>query len=630
MTVFWIVLCAICSCAGWILSAVHQLNSRGYAVIFGLGLAAVAVFRKRLFAQPVFNLSWRKLLRRFRRPFPLAFLMLAALAALGGALYGPSNYDAMAYRVPRVLHWLAEGRWHWIHTDFQRVNTRACGIEWLSAPLIAFTKTDRLLFLINIASFLLLPGLVLSLFRQVGVKARTAWHWMWILPGGYCFVLQAGSISNDMFSTVYSLAAVDFALRARKSGRISEVCLSIVSAALLTGAKTSNLPLLLPWAIALLPTWRIWLRHPVGFGGCLLPAIGASLLPMALMNLKYCGDWSGAAAEHVSVATGPLWLRLFANTINYTLANLVPPVFPLASAWNRLADALTPGPLAALLQAHFEPREAHWTLEEIQVEETAGLGFGLTALLALSLCAVRRMRKQNAGARASTSGDEVLRLVCLAPWISLLFVIAMINFGGVRYLTCYVPLLIMGLLREPAQAWLTRRRWWQSAALLTCGLAGLLLILSPARPLWPAHWFFQRYGAGLRSTALGLRAMNAYEVKRGRAQVFAPMVALLPPDAAVVGFIANDYPETSLWKPFGSRRILHVKVSDSPEQLRQRGIKYVLATNDHLLGSWPQWMHRMNARELQCLLLKMWGYQQPYAWHLVELQPHGSILNQSP
>jgi hypothetical protein len=69
---------------------------------------------------------------------------------------------------------------------------------------------------------------------------------MWLLPTGYCYLLQAGSISNDMFGTVYALAAVDFALRARKSGRVSEVCLSVLSAALLTGARASNLPLLLP------------------------------------------------------------------------------------------------------------------------------------------------------------------------------------------------------------------------------------------------------------------------------------------------------------------------------------------------------------------------------------------------
>src|ERR1019366_6010247 len=100
-----------------------------------------------------------------------------------------------------------------------------------------------------------------------GVRPRVAWHWMWLLQTGYCYLLQAGSISNDLFSAVYALAAVDFALRASKSGRISEVCLSLLSAALLTGAKPTNLPLLLPWAFAFVPTCRVWLpRPPSSFG----------------------------------------------------------------------------------------------------------------------------------------------------------------------------------------------------------------------------------------------------------------------------------------------------------------------------------------------------------------------------
>ena len=227
-----------------------------------------------------------------------------------GAIHAPSNYDALAYRIPRVLHWLAEGRWHWIHTGFQRVNTRACGIEWLSAPLIAFSKTERWLFLINAVSFLLLPGLVFSVFRRVGVRPRVAWHWMWLLPTGYCYLLQAGSISNDMFSTVYALAAVDFALRARKSGRVSDVCLSVLSAALLTGAKASNLPLLLPWVMVFVPTWRVWLARPLALAAVIPLALGASFLPTAALNTVHCGDWTGVAAEQVPIGTGPVWLHL--------------------------------------------------------------------------------------------------------------------------------------------------------------------------------------------------------------------------------------------------------------------------------------------------------------------------------
>ena len=72
------------------------------------------------------------------------------------------------------------------------MNDRACGIEWLTAPLLLFTRCDRALFLLNFIPFLLLPGLVFSVFRRLGVRARVAWHWMWLLPTGYIFLLQAG------------------------------------------------------------------------------------------------------------------------------------------------------------------------------------------------------------------------------------------------------------------------------------------------------------------------------------------------------------------------------------------------------------------------------------------------------
>jgi hypothetical protein len=112
---------------------------------------------------------------RFRRLFPLGFLILAFLALLGGILYAPSNFDGLAYRTPRVLNWLSTQFWHWIHTPDERMNARACGFEWMTAPLLLFTGSDRLLFLINWFSFLLLPGLLFSFLKAFYVPARVAW-----------------------------------------------------------------------------------------------------------------------------------------------------------------------------------------------------------------------------------------------------------------------------------------------------------------------------------------------------------------------------------------------------------------------------------------------------------------------
>ena len=166
-----------------------------------------------------------------------------------------------------------------------------------------------------------------------------------------------------------------------------------------------------------------------------------------------------------------------------------------------------------------------------------------------------------------------------------------------------------------------RRSWWRSWAFFSCGLAGLLLVTSPARPLWPAAWFFQHYGSRLQSSRLASLAANAYAAKGSRGEVFAPVIASLPADASVLGFFADDYPETSLWKPFGSRRILHIKLTDSADEVRQRGLKYLLLVADKLEEPWPAWLQRMDAQELQTVTLKMWGSLPPFVWHLVALNP---------
>ena len=82
-----------------------------------------------------------------------------------------------------------------------------------------------------------------------------------------------------------------------------------------------------------------------------MAAAGASIRPMAVLNAVYSGGWTGAAAEHVFMGAGPMWLRWFVNGTTWTLDNVSPPVFPFASAWNRVVEALTPASLAALVGA---------------------------------------------------------------------------------------------------------------------------------------------------------------------------------------------------------------------------------------------------------------------------------------
>jgi hypothetical protein len=621
----WVVVCAFFTCAGWILSALHQLNLAGYsAAVLAGGIASVVWWKKNRTAI-AFGTETGKFRRRFRKGFPIAFLAVAILAFLGGAIHAPSNYDALAYRVPRVLHWLADGRWHWIHTSFQRLNVRATGIEWVSAPLIVFFKTDRLLFLINIASFLLLPGLVFGAFTRLGVNRRAAWHWMWLVPTGYCFLLQAGSIGNDLFGAVFALAALDFALRAKTSRRISDVWLAVLASALLTGGKTSNFPLLLPILIALLPSLPLLPKRLAASAVIVLLAALASFLPVALLNIQNCGDWSGQAAEQAEFMSGSPILHITQNTLLLAEQNLAPPIFPMAGAWNRAILKIIPKGRQAKLDANFEPGGAHLALGELALEEDAGLGCGVSLLLLATFAATFFSRRQGFENRPRLSRFQIVifgsALIALLPyfWVSG-------STTAARLLTPYYCLIVPFFLLGQTGDWIKRHNWWRGAAMLVFLVAILLLVISPARPLWPANLVFSKF-AGSQS-ALVKRAATVYSVYSQRADSFAPVREQLPPDATLLGLITFDDPETSLWRPFGRRRIEHVLPGDTVAYLNSRGIKYVLIStayfSEHNGPPLKQWLELHDAKVIKTIPLTLRASKGPVDWVLVEIGGAGT------
>ena len=100
-------------------------------------------------------------------------------------------------------------------------------------------------------------------------------------------------------------------------------------------------------------------------------------------------------------------------------------------------------------------------------------------------------------------------------------------------------------------------------------LALLVLVLTPGRPLWPAQTVLSKVLAwkpGQRSIA---RALAVYSVYDMRSDPLANVRALLPEGLSVVGFMGTaDDIDISLWRPFGQRRVEHVLLSDSPEQIQ--------------------------------------------------------------
>jgi hypothetical protein len=617
----WLMFSVFCVAGGWLLSAFGQMNRAGYGVLLLIWMA-FSILHIRV--TPVARISSAKFRKRFRGALPLLFLIIAVCSLLGGLLYPPTNYDALAYRLPRVLNWIQAEQWHWIHSGDPRLNNRAVGFEWLMTPVLLFAKSERPIFLINFLSFLLLPGLVFSVFTRLGIHRRVAWHWMWILPSGYNFMLQAGSISNDSFAAIYALAAVDYALRGRKSGRFRDFALSMLAMALVTGAKATNLPLALVWLVAAWPM-LIWIsRRPIVSTAIILLASSVSFLPIAVINHSHCADWTGVSLEGENVQVTNPMVGIIGNAYLLLVQNLTPPFFLPARWYGAHAAELLPKWIVQPIQQNFTGE--FFDLHELPSEDgsLSGIGFGVTALLIVSFVIGGRFK--GALGRGRTPSERWARTIyCVAPLIALLVV--MIKSGvscPSRLIAAYYPFLFAVCLLVTGQARLTYRRWWKVLAAAVMLLAVPVLILTPSRPLFPAKTFFAFTGQNFSGSSVVTRAERVYSVYAQRNDPLAKIRQSLPADAKVVGLVSggNDL-EVSLWRPFFERRVVHLLPEDNRETLKAKGIQVVVLNAEglqyHHQTIVAEWCRKYNAQVYQEFSLPIRASRDEAKWYVARV-----------
>ena len=194
---------------------------------------------------------------------------------------------------------------------------------------------------------------------------------------------------------------------------------------------------------------------------------------------------------------------------------------------------------------------------------------------------------------------------------------------GARLISPYYPLLIPLLLVGAGQAEMVRRRWWRLLAGGVLLLAVPVIILTPGRPLWPARtvlsWAQQRQIA----PALVARALRVYIVYAGRSDPLANVRGLLPPKLKVVGFLADaDDIDISLWRPFGERRVEHILLADSGEQIRQRQVEYIVIGGGYLAANGinlADWLGQKGGHLVANTTATMKVSEGPQPWYVVKL-----------
>jgi hypothetical protein len=399
-----------------------------------------------------------------------------------------------------------------------------------------------------------------------------------------------------------------------------------LAAALLTGAKASNLTLLLPWAIVVLPLLPLLLRKPAATLALLLLAAAVSFLPSAALNVRYCGDWSGLKLERAGMDMKNPVVGIWGNGL-LLLKNFVPPFFPLAGWWNQSALSILPRPIVVPMVANFE--QGFHVIGEMPTEDSTGIGFGLSVLILVSMLASLgrggRAPPAPAGLSGATVSGQLRWLVLLAPWGSLLaYCVKSGIVDAPRLISPYYPLLVPLLLIGGRQAEIIRRRWWRVMAWGVLLLAVPVIVLIPGRPLWPARTVLSKVLSVKPGQRLVARALNVYTVYGDRWDSLANVRALLPPGLAIVGFLGDgDDIDISLWRPFFARRVEHILLEDSDLQIRQRHIQYAVVSGGYLAARGAPlaaWLERTGAELLATQMATQTVIQGPQSWYIVRFR----------
>jgi hypothetical protein len=178
------------------------------------------------------------------------------------------------------------------------------------------------------------------------------------------------------------------------------------------------------------------------------------------------------------------------------------------------------------------------------------------------------------------------------PWVLLVIFMAKVGTSqNVRHLAAYYVFLFPLLLMGAGQEMLTRKAWWQLAALACMASAVVLLVTNINRPLFPANTLMTRLVASHPNSKPLAMLRVVYSTPAALQGLKRQLQEQMPAGEPVIGYagVGNLDAEPILWQPWGSRRVEWVLPEDAPEQLLQRGIHYVM------IEDYPS----VNCRDLQ-------------------------------
>jgi hypothetical protein len=115
-----------------------------------------------------------------------------------------------------------------------------------------------------------------------------------------------------------------------------------------------------------------------------------------------------------------------------------------------------------------------------------------------------------------------------------------------------------------------------------------------------------------------------YAVYAIRSDPLPQVQAMLPPDLRTIGFLGTaDDVAISFWRPYGTKRVEHILLDDTTEQIRQRGIQFAVVSGLNFKeknATLETWLNKHDAELLATTNATIKVGDGPQSWYVVRFK----------
>ena len=215
------------------------LNTVTALLVWGALCVGLAVYfiRKSLFSRTVTYLRTEQRIIDFWKEHKvnlICMLVFCTVIGLLAVLRSQNLIDNLEHRLPKIMHWIQNGRVGYFATVQPAELNYTKLIEYMYAQIYLLKGTDRLVNLVQIGAYLCSGCCIYGISRKIGASGSFAFLAVWIYFLAPMIIIEVFTAQTDVAAGVYLLAFVYFLLdyihadklRMDKEGVLSAVCLS--------------------------------------------------------------------------------------------------------------------------------------------------------------------------------------------------------------------------------------------------------------------------------------------------------------------------------------------------------------------------------------------------------------------